>query len=69
MYKVDHNAKYIRAVAKDLDEAWEKSVDQYGFLTAKWASDETSKRKPKWLLDEACIAELYGRIGLLNLKN
>jgi len=40
-----------------------------GFLTAKWATDETSKRKPKWLPDEAGIAELYGRIGLLNLKN
>ncbi|RZK21366.1 MAG: hydrolase [Pedobacter sp.] len=69
LYKIDHNPKYIQAVARDLDRAWAKSVDQYGFLTAKWASDETSKRKPKWLLDEACIAELYGRIGLLNLNN
>ncbi|RZJ76531.1 MAG: hydrolase [Flavobacterium sp.] len=69
LYKVDHNAKYIRAITTDLDNAWEKSTDQYGFLTAKWATDETSKRKAKWLLDEACIAELYGRIGLLNLKN
>lgn len=69
LYRVDHNAKYILAVAADLDSAWEKSADQYGFLTAKWATDETSKRKPKWLLDEACIAELYARIGLLNIKN
>ncbi|GAA3980785.1 glycoside hydrolase family 76 protein [Pedobacter ginsengiterrae] len=69
LYKVDHNAKYILAVATDLDSAWEKSADQYGFLTPKWATDEASKRKPKWLLDEACIAELYGRLGLLNLKN
>lgn len=66
LYKVDHNPRYINVVVSNLDRAWEKSVDQYGFLTAKWATDEASKRKPKWLLDQACIAELYGRISLLN---
>lgn len=68
LYKVDHNPVYINAVASELDRAWKLSRDQYGFLTAKWASDQQSKEKPKWLLDEACIAELYGRIGLLNIK-
>ena len=68
LYEVDHNPRYILAVAADLDKAWASSSDQYGFLTAKWAKDEGSKRKPKWLLDQACIAELYARLSLLNIK-
>ena len=68
LYEVDHNPRYIQKVADELNQAWEKSSDQYGFLTAKWARDEGSKRKPKWLLDQACIAELYARLSLLNVK-
>jgi len=68
LYEVDHNPRYIQAVADELNQAWKKSSDQYGFLTAKWAKDEGSKRKPKWLLDQACIAELYARLSLLNVK-
>ncbi|MFC1223081.1 glycoside hydrolase family 76 protein [Pedobacter sp. BG31] len=68
LYKVDHNPTYVNAIASDLDLAWKLSKDQYGFLTAKWATDQESKEKPKWLLDEACIAELYGRLGFLNIK-
>lgn len=65
LYKLDKNPVYIDAIASELDKAWQNSADQYGLLSAKWATDQASKRKPKWLLDEACIAELYARIGLL----
>ncbi|PWS30467.1 glycoside hydrolase family 76 protein [Pedobacter paludis] len=68
LYKVDHNPAYLSSIATELDRAWELSRDRYGFLTAKWATDGKSKARPKWLLDEACIAELYGRLGLLNIK-
>ncbi len=68
LYQVNHNPRYINAIASDLDQAWESASDRYGFLTAKWAPDEASKKKPKWLLDQACIAELYARISLLNTK-
>ncbi|WP_316795388.1 glycoside hydrolase family 76 protein [Pedobacter agri] len=69
LYHINGNPVYINAVASDLDKAWQKSSDQYGFLTAKWARDEASKKKPKWLLDEACIAELYARMSLLDINN
>ena len=69
LYHLNQNPVYINAVASDLDKAWGKSADQYGFLTAKWATDEASKKKPKWLLDQACIAELYARMSLLNIKS
>ncbi|PWS26336.1 hydrolase [Pedobacter yonginense] len=68
LYKVDQNPRYLKSITAQLNQAWELSADQYGFLTAKWATDMQSKKKTKWLLDEACIAELYARLGLLNIK-
>jgi uncharacterized protein YyaL (SSP411 family) len=68
LYHVNRNPRYINAVASSLDHAWKNSSDRHGFLAAKWATDTASIKKPKWLLDQACIAELYARISLLNLK-
>ena len=68
LYHIDHHPKYINAIANELDRAWKNSADRFGLLTAKWATDEPAKRKPKWLLDQACIAELYGRLSLLSIK-
>jgi len=56
-------------VILELDIAWEKSRDKYGLLTEQWKQDETAKTKPKWLLDEACIAEIYARASLLKIKS
>jgi len=69
LYRINHHPKYIKAIISDLDHAWENTSDKYGFLAAKWALDDASKKKPKWLLDQACIAELYARISLLNIKS
>lgn len=69
LYHVDKNPKYIQGITKALDKAWQDSSDRYGLLTAKWDTTEEAKRKPKWLLDQACIAELYGRLSLLNIKS
>ena len=68
LYQVDHQPKYINAVADALNKAWTNAADRYGLLTAKWATTEQAKRKPKWLLDQACIAELYARLSLLNIN-
>lgn len=69
LYHVNHNPVYINAVAMDLDTAWTHTADGNGFLSAKWSQDEAAKKKPKWLLDQACIAELYARMSALNIKN
>ena len=68
LYHVNKNPRYVNAVALSLDRAWEQSSDHYGFLAAKWSTDSASIKKPKWLLDQACIAELYARISLLNIE-
>lgn len=68
LYNVDGNYKYIAVIEKDLNYAWENSRDQYGFITNNWLPDEKEIAKPKWLLDEACIAELYARLSLIHCK-
>ncbi|RFZ89934.1 hydrolase [Mucilaginibacter conchicola] len=65
LYKVDHNYEYLAAIEHDLNYAWQNSRDKYGFITKTWLPDEKLLAKPKWLLDEACIAELYARLYLL----
>ena len=65
LYKVDKNYTYIASIHHDLDYAWQNTRDQYGFLTHSWTINQNEIKKPKWLLDEACIAELYARLATL----
>ena len=65
LYKQDGNAAYIMAIEKDLNYAWQNSRDKYGLITHSWTPDAVELNKPKWLLDEGCIAELYARLSLL----
>lgn len=65
LYKVDGDYKYIAAIEKDLNYAWQTSRDQYGLVSHSWTPKADELKKPKWLLDEACIAELYARLSIL----
>jgi hypothetical protein len=69
LYRVDGNYKYIAAIEKDLNYAWENTRDQYGYTSHSWTPKPEEISKPKWLLDEACIAELYGRLSMLQVKS
>ncbi|WP_207535372.1 hypothetical protein [Desertivirga arenae] len=68
LYRIDGNDKYIKAIEKDLNYAWDNSKDKYGFITHSWLPAKEELRKPKWLLDEACIAELYARLSFIGQK-
>lgn len=63
LYKVDKDPKYINAIHHDLDYAWQHSRDKNGFLSHDWTANKNEIAKHKWLLDEACIAELYARLS------
>jgi uncharacterized protein YyaL (SSP411 family) len=65
LYHVDGNYKYIAAVEHDLNYAWQNSRDKHGYATHSWLPKAGELQKPKWLLDEACIAELYARLAIL----
>ncbi|RYU90528.1 hydrolase [Mucilaginibacter terrigena] len=65
LYKVDGNYRYIAAIEKSLNYAWQTSRDRYGLISHSWTPKPDELQKPKWLLDEACIAELYARLSIL----
>jgi len=69
LYHTDGHDKYVVAVERDLNYAWEHTRDQYGYLSHSWTANPAEIKKPKWLLDEACIAELYARLSLLKMKS
>jgi hypothetical protein len=65
LYEVDGNYTYLSAIEKSLNYAWLNSRDSYGLVSHTWLPDAEGLKKPKWLLDEACIAELYTRLASL----
>lgn len=65
LYNLNGDDQYIAAIEKDLNYAWEHSRDKYGFVTHSWTPDPQELLKPKWLLDEGCIAELYARLSII----
>jgi hypothetical protein len=42
--------------------------DKSGLIVNDWTGISKEKDNPKWLLDEACMAELCARIALLKIK-
>ena len=68
LYRVDHNPKYLLPIINSLNYAWTNAKDQYGFVTRSWTNNAKEIAKPKWLLDQACIAELYGRLSVLEIE-
>jgi hypothetical protein len=68
LYRQDGNDQYIASVEKDLNYAWQHARDPQGFVTRSWTPKPEELNKPKWLLDEACVAELYARLSILKKK-
>lgn len=64
LYNVDGNTKYIKAVMKNVNDAWNQK-DKYGLIYKNWYGGKDEKSTSKWLLDEACIVEFYARMSML----
>ncbi len=65
LYHVDGDAKYFEAIEHDLNYAWQHTRDSYGYVSSSWTTNPAHIKKPKWLLDQACIAELYARLSII----
>ncbi|TJZ51752.1 glycosyl hydrolase family 76 [Sphingobacterium olei] len=68
LYEIDQNPKYVDAVIERADWAWEHARDEEGLPCADWTGRKDEMKKPKWLLDTSCMAELYARIALIKNK-
>ncbi|MCR5890927.1 glycoside hydrolase family 76 protein [Hymenobacter sp. J193] len=65
LYRQDGNYQYVGAIEQDLNYAWEHARDANGLFTSSWTANPDELKKPKRLLDEGCIAELYARLSAL----
>ncbi len=65
LYEIDKNPKYVNAVIERADWAWEHARDAEGLSYHDWTGQADESKKPKWLLDTSCMAELYARIAMI----
>lgn len=65
LYEIDKNPKYVDTVIECADWAWNHARDKEGFLYHDWTGKEDESKKPKWLLDTSCMAELYARAAII----
>ena len=61
LYKIDGNYEYIKTMADNATYAWKNNRDKNGFLDNDWSGEKIQEYK--WLLDNACMVELFSEIG------
>jgi hypothetical protein len=64
LFEVDHNKTYLKIMKDDAEYAWKYDRDKNGLFSKDWTGKEQDKYK--WLLDNACMIELYSELGNLN---
>lgn len=61
LYEVDGNPEYIKTMADNARYAWKYTRDENGLLGEDWSGHKP--KKFKWLLDNACMLELFAEIS------
>lgn len=64
LYHLDGNKTYIDAFQKNLDYAWGHARDENGLFNKDFSGKK--KDRKKWLLTQAAMVEMYGRIAAIN---
>lgn len=68
LYELDNNPKYVNAIMASASWAWEHARDPERLIFNDWTGRKKEDTKPKWLLDEACMAEVYARMALIEAR-
>ncbi|WP_257670573.1 glycoside hydrolase family 76 protein [Parapedobacter tibetensis] len=63
LFAVDGNPAYVDAIMANVNYAYEHARDRNGLFYADWNGEKDEWYTPKWLLDQACIPELYARFA------
>ncbi|MDU1889635.1 MAG: glycoside hydrolase family 76 protein [Dysgonomonas sp.] len=64
LYHADNDKTYLNAFQKNLDYAWNNTRDEKGLFSVDWSGKD--KDKKKWLLTQAAMVEMYGRMAAIN---
>lgn len=63
LYEADKNPEYVNTMAANARYAWQHTRDENQLLGTDWSGNE--KKKYKWLLDNACMLELFSEMSEL----
>lgn len=61
LYKVDGNKKYVQTMFTNAHHAWSNTTDNNNLLGNTW--NRKSPQRYKWLLDNACMIELFVQLA------
>ena len=64
LYEVDKNPVYVKAMMENTDYAWKETRDEHGLLNGDWSGKH--KDEHKWLLNNACMVEMYSEAAQLD---
>ncbi len=62
LYAIDKKDEYLQIFQNNLDHVWNHARYDKGLFTKDW-SGEDQGLKPKWLLDQAAMVEMYASMG------
>ncbi len=65
LYNETGDSKYVDAIISSLDYAMQHATDTAGLIYHDWTGSTDESRKPKWLLDAACIPEFLARAAII----
>lgn len=63
LYKIDGKAEYVTTMKQNAMFAWRNTLDENNLFGNNW--NRKSNNKNKWLLDNACMIELFTEISTL----
>ncbi len=66
LYEVDGNPEYVKVMMDNIDYAWRNTRDEKGLLNADWSGNQ--KDDHKWLLNNACMVEIYSEASQVVLE-
>ena len=58
---MDGNGKFVQAMMENAHYAWNNTADENNLLGKSWS--EKSTQPYKWLLDNACMIELFAELA------
>lgn len=64
LYHLDNDKTYITAFQNNLDHAWSNMREANGLFNTDWSGKQ--KDDKKWLLTQAAMVEMYGRLATIN---
>ncbi|MCD7900403.1 MAG: glycoside hydrolase family 76 protein [Bacteroides sp.] len=66
LYYQDNNSVYLDAFSQNLDYAWQYARDEKGLFQTDFSGE--TRDAQKWLLTQAAMVEMYGRMAGIKLK-